>query len=263
MHRVCIPTGVKAGERILLPKPEAHYVANVLRLRSGDEVQALDGAGHAFRLRLLTVSSAAVEGELVTTLTSREDEGVQLVLGQGVPKGPKMDLIVEKCSELGLTTLIPVYTERTVGRDTARAAAKLPRWRRVAAAAARQCGRQVFLEVQAPVSLRDFCVTYEAAPVKIVCWEEEQKQGLRQVLERGTGQSPVVILIGPEGGLTPEEVALAQSHGFLAVSLGWCLLRTETAAIAVTSIIRYSSGALEPQRESSGGKHHDEGASGW
>ena len=250
MRRIRIPAGVKEGERFLLPKTEAHYVANVLRLRRGDEVQAFDGAGQGFQLRLLTVSSAAVEGQLVTTLTSREEECAQLVLGQGVPKGPKMDLIVEKCSELGLTTLIPVYTERTVVRDIAHGAAKLARWRRVAAAAARQCGRHVFLDIQMPVSLRDFCVTYCDAPVKIVCWEEEQEQGLRQVLERGAGKSPVVILIGPEGGLTPEEVAAAQSCGFMAVSLGWRLLRTETAAIAVTSIIRYSCGALEPRRAS-------------
>jgi 16S rRNA (uracil1498-N3)-methyltransferase len=250
MRRVRIPAGVKEGERFLLPKTEAHYVANVLRLRMGDDVQAFDGAGQAFQLRLLTVSSAAVEVQLITTLTSREAECVQLVLGQGVPKGPKMDLIVEKCSELGLTTLIPVYTERTIVRDAARAAAKLARWRRVAAAAARQCGRQVFLDIQMPVSLKDFCVTYCDAPVKIVCWEAEQEQGLRQVLEGSARQSPVVILIGPEGGLTPEEVAVAQSHGFMAASLGCHLLRTETAAIAVTSIIRYSFGALEPRWES-------------
>jgi 16S rRNA (uracil1498-N3)-methyltransferase len=250
MRRVRIPAGVKEGERLLLPKTEAHYVANVLRLRRGDEVQAFDGAGQTFQLRLLTVSAAAVEGQLVTTLTSREEAGAQLVLGQGVPKGAKMDLIVEKCSELGLTTLVPLYTARTVGRDTAREAAKLARWRRVAAAAARQCGRHTFLDIQAPVSVRDICVTSGDAPVKIVCWEEEQEQGLRQVLERSTGQSPVVVLIGPEGGLTPEEVAVAQSRGFMVVNLGWRLLRTETAAIAVTSIIRYSLGALEPQRES-------------
>jgi 16S rRNA (uracil1498-N3)-methyltransferase len=191
-----------------------------------------------------------IEGQLLTRITSRQEEGSQLVLGQGIPKGPKMDLIVEKCSELGLTTLVPVYTERTVGRDTGREEAKLRRWQRVAEAAARQCGRHVLLDIQPPLSLRNFCVTYNCAPVKIVCWEEEQERGLRQVLDKRVGQSPVVLLIGPEGGLTPEEVAVARSCGFISVNLGQRLLRTETAAIAVTSIVRYSFGELEPRGES-------------
>jgi 16S rRNA (uracil1498-N3)-methyltransferase len=249
MRRVRIPTGLKAGEKFLLPTAETHYVANVLRLRGGDEVHAFDGAGQAFQLRLLTVSPTVVEGELITTIPSWQDETFQLVLGQGIPKGAKMDLIVEKCSELGLATLVPVYTERTVVRDTDRKAAKLRRWQRVAEAAARQCGRQALLDIQQPVSLSDFCGTYGHAPVKIVCWEQEQERGLRQVLDRGAGQSPVVIVIGPEGGLTPAEVAMTQSYGFVSVNLGQRLLRTETAAIAVTSIVRYSFGALEPCRE--------------
>jgi 16S rRNA (uracil1498-N3)-methyltransferase len=86
--------------------------------------------------------------------------------------------------------------------------------------------------------------------MKLVCWEEEQQQGLWHVLERLAGQSPVVVLIGPEGGLTAQEVALARAHGFVTVSLGPHVLRTETAAIAITSIIRYSMRALEPQGES-------------
>jgi 16S rRNA (uracil1498-N3)-methyltransferase len=250
MYRVRIPPGMQVGEQLTLPTSEAHYVAHVLRLQSGDDVQAFDGAGQAFQLRLLTVSLAGVEGQLLTTLPSWEETARPVILGQGLPKGAKMDVIVEKCSELGLTTLVPLHTERTVVQVAGREAGKLARWRRVAEAAARQCRRQVFLDLKTPVSLEDFCTTYRTAPVKIVCWEEEQTQGLRQVLHPLAGQSPVVVLIGPEGGLTAQEVAVARSYGFLPVSLGPRLLRTETAAIAVTSIIRYSLGEFEPQGES-------------
>lgn len=246
MHRVRVPTGMHEGDRVILPQTEAHYVANVLRLRVGDEVQAFDGAGQTFRCQLLTVSSALVEGQLRATGAPWEAHERPLVLGQGLPKGAKMDVIVEKCSELGLTTLVPVYTERTVIRDRGRDTAKLARWRRVAEAAARQCGRRVMLDIHPPVSVQDFCRTYQAAPAKIVCWEEERERGLRQVLQRFAAPGPVVILIGPEGGWTPQEVALARSHGFVPVHLGPRLLRTETAAIAVTGIIRYSLGELEP-----------------
>jgi 16S rRNA (uracil1498-N3)-methyltransferase len=161
-----------------------------------------------------------------------------------------MDLIVEKCSELGLTTLVPLHTERTVVREASeRLATKMARWQRIAVAAARQCGRRTLLDVQPPMALRDFCRCYGSAPVKLVCWEEERQQGIRQILESLTGQNPIVILIGPEGGLTVHEIEMARTEGFTTVSLGSHLLRTETAAIVLTGIVRYSLGDLEPSRD--------------
>jgi 16S rRNA (uracil1498-N3)-methyltransferase len=161
-----------------------------------------------------------------------------------------MDLIVEKCTELGLTTLVPLHTERTVVREVpGRMQTKLSRWRRVAEAAARQSGRHTLLDLQPPRSLPDFCAHHCSAPLKIVCWEGEQHRSFRQALSTCVDSSPLVVLIGPEGGLTPDEIGIAQAHGFLTASLGPHILRTETAAIAITSIIRYSFGELEPQGE--------------
>jgi 16S rRNA (uracil1498-N3)-methyltransferase len=172
-----------------------------------------------------------------------------LILGQALPKGLKMDLIIEKCSELGLTTLVPLYTERTTVREASeRLATKMTRWQRIAAAAARQCGRRTLLDVQLPMALQDFCRRYRNAPVKLVCWEEERQQGVRQILESLTGQSPIVTVIGPEGGLTIHEVDMARTEGFTTVSLGSHLFRTETSAIVLTGIVRYSLGDLEPSR---------------
>jgi 16S rRNA (uracil1498-N3)-methyltransferase len=251
VHRVRIAPGQHAGNTVTLPKAEAHYVTHVLRLRAGDEIQAFDGVGQVYRLRLTTVAAATVQGQLLERLTGGSAGMPALVLGQALPKGTRMDLIVEKCSELGLSTLVPVYTERTVVREVAeRLPEKLTRWQRVAAAAARQCGRQVLLEIHAPLLFADFCARYAPAPVKLICWEAEARRSLRQALTACTGQRPLVVLIGPEGGLTPQEVALARTHGFVTVSLGPYVLRSETAAIAVTSIIRYHVGELEPQEES-------------
>jgi len=129
-----------------------------------------------------------------------------------------------------------------------RLATKMMRWQRIAASAARQCGRRTLLDVQPPMALRDFCVRYRSAPVKVACWEEERQQGLQQILESHTEQSPVVLLIGPEGGLTAHEIDVARTEGFTTVSLGSHLLRTETAAIVLTGIVRYCLGDLEPSR---------------
>lgn len=250
MHRVCVPAETLRQPIITLSPSVAHYIRHVLRLRVGDEITAFDGAGQEYLVRLTSVAATHVQGERLASLASPRLPSQSCILGQALPKGAKMDLIVEKCSELGLTTLVPLYTERTVVREASeRLVTKMARWQRIAAAAARQCGRRTLLEVQPPMALRDFCVHYGSAPVKLVCWEEERQQGIRQVLESMTDQGPVVIVIGPEGGLTAHEVEVARTEGFTTVSLGPHLLRTETAAIVLTGIVRYSLGELEPFRE--------------
>ena len=248
MYRIRIAPEAQPGEIIALATSEAHYVAHVLRMRPGEEVEAFDGVQHTYRLRLTAVSSGAVEGAVVSRSPVPVAAEVPLTLGQAVPKGAKMELIVEKCSELGLTTLVPLYTERTVVRARPeRLADRLARWRRIAEAAARQCGRPALLDVQAPMSLADFCAHYQTVVGKIVCWEQEPRCGLRQALNRLDGKAPIVVLIGPEGGWTPAEIALARARGFVPVHLGPRILRTETAAIAVTGIVRYHLGDLAPQ----------------
>ena len=250
MHRVCVPPGTLDQAAVTLPPAVVHYVIHVLRLQVGDELGAFDGTGQECRLRVTRVSPTHVQAERVAWLATAALSPMPFILGQALPKGTKMDLIVEKCSELGLTTLVPLHTDRTVVRETPeRLAGKMARWQRIAAAAARQCGRRTLLDVQSPMALRDFCVRYRSAPVKLVCWEEEQRHGMRQALARLADQSPIVVLIGPEGGLTIDEVEMARQHGFTTVSLGPRVLRTETAAIVLTSVVRYSLGELEPQGE--------------
>lgn len=250
MHRVCVPPGTLDQAAVTLPPAVAHYVIHVLRLQVGDELGAFDGTGQECRLRVTRISPTHVQGERVAWLATAAPSPMPFILGQALPKGTKMDLIVEKCSELGLTTLVPLYTNRTVVRETPeRLAGKMARWQRIAAAAARQCGRRTLLDVQSPMALRDFCVRYRSAPVKLVCWEAEQRHGMRQALARLADQSPIVVLIGPEGGLTVDEVGMAREYGFTTVSLGPRVLRTETAAIVLTSVVRYSLGELEPQGE--------------
>src|SRR5215472_11146612 len=232
MHRVCVPQGTLDQAAVMLPPAIAHYVVHVLRLQVGDELGAFDGTGQECRLRVTSIASTHVQGERIEVLATAAPSPRPFILGQAWPKGAKMDLIVEKCSELGLTTLVPLYTDRTVVHEAPeRLAGKMALWQRIAAAAARQCGRRTLLDVQPPMALRDFCVRYGSAPVKLVCWEEERQQGLRQILEGLTGQSPIVLLIGPEGGLAVHEIEMARTEGFTPISLGLHLLRTETAAI--------------------------------
>ena len=247
MHRAYVPPGTLDAPVISLSRDLAHHIARVLRLRVGDQIGLFDGSGREYLVRLTRVSAGLVQGEPVTLLAAPSPRNNVVVLGQGLPQGAKMDWIVEKCSELGLSALVPLHTQLSVVRRTGqRMSEKMARWQRIAAAAAGQCGRRTLLELGTPSSLADFCVRHGAAAVKIICWEQEKSRGIRQALEAGNDRYPVAALVGPESGFTEEEVAVAQAHGFVPVSLGPRRLRTETAAIAVTSIIRYGRGELDP-----------------
>ena len=250
MHRIRLHSTLQNGACVTLSAAQAHYVARVLRLRAGDTIAAFDGAGHEWRLRLTRVSGKQVQAEIIASQLADTTALAPVILGQALPKSAKMDLIVEKCSELGLTTLVPLYTDRTVVRETpARLPARLARWKRIAEAAAKQCGRHTLLNVQTPQPLADFCRNYHPIAAKILCWEGEDQEGIRQYLDSQRDAESYVVLIGPEGGWADAEVELARTHGFVPVSLGPRVLRTETAAIAITSLIRYSRGDLEPHGE--------------
>lgn len=239
---------------ITLPAAEAYHLHHVLRLQVGDTVVAFDGSGTEWHLQLTQVTDQEVKAQVLSSHCSKQIRSTAIILGQAVPKSTKMDLIVEKCSELGLTTLIPLYTDHTVVREVpGRLANRLARWRRIATAAAKQCGRPTLLDIYPPQGLSEFCTYCRYTSAKLLCWEGESQRGVRHLLETlpspQAGQSPgsIAVLIGPEGGWSHSEVERASAHGFIPISLGPYVLRTETAAIAITSLIRYSQGDLEPQ----------------
>ncbi|MCY4514508.1 MAG: 16S rRNA (uracil(1498)-N(3))-methyltransferase [Candidatus Tectomicrobia bacterium] len=247
MHRVYVAPEILDESVISLPHGASHHVARVLRLRVGDQIGLFDGSGREYLVCLTLVSAGQVRAEKQVLLAAASTRVDDVVLGQGLPQGAKMDWIVEKCSELGLSTLVPLDTELSVVRSASQQiAGKMARWQRIAAAAAGQSGRRTLLELGAPSSISDFCARYGTAPVKIICWEHEKSHGIRRALETGHDQYPVAVLVGPEKGLTENEVAVAMAHGFVPVSLGPQRLRAETAAVIVTGIIRYSRGELDP-----------------
>ena len=248
MRRIHLAETPAIGETVTFPTAQAHYVSRVLRLRAGDTLAIFDGAGYESQLNLVRVSGHHVQGHVLSAVRRPPAHSLRVILGQGLPKNANMDLIVEKCSELGLTTLVPLFTARTVVKETPnRLDTKLERWQRIAAAAARQSGRSILLDIHPPQSLTSFCEQYATLPGKLMCWESEQQVGLRQAIGPLSNTDAIVVLIGPEGGWTPQEVDEARSQGFTTISLGPLILRTETAAMTIVGLIRYSCGAFDPQ----------------
>jgi 16S rRNA (uracil1498-N3)-methyltransferase len=236
--------GVHAvGDRVAFASDDARKLATVLRKRSGDRVQVVDSGGIAFGATL------DVDGRDVgATLDELLDRGavetaLHITIAQAVPKGQKMDLVVEKATELGAHAIVPVRSARVIAHDTS--PAKVERWRRIAKSAAQQSGR---LRVPDVADVHDWdalLATFARYDRVYVPWELAEPAPLRDVFERElAGARSVLIVIGPEGGFSADEVERARAAGALAISLGRRILRTETAALVVLAALLYARGEL-------------------
>jgi 16S rRNA (uracil1498-N3)-methyltransferase len=236
--------GVHAvGDSVAFAADDARKLAIVLRKRSGDRVQVVDSGGIAYAATL-DVDGRDVRATLDEQLDRAAVEtALEVTIAQAVPKGQKMDLVVEKATELGAHAIVPVRSARVIAHDTS--AAKLERWRRIAKSAAQQSGRVRVPEVAEIHDWDALLATFSRYDRVFVPWELAEPAPLRDVLERDlSGARSVLIVIGPEGGFAAEEVARARDAGGRAISLGHRILRTETAALVVLSALLYASGEL-------------------
>ena len=227
------------------------YLKTVLRLKPGDPIIVFDGYGHEFAARIEAFGLSQVSVSLEKPLPAAP-RPIRLTLAQGIPKAGKMDLIVRTAAELGTDVIIPVSAARSVpqlGKE--KAAGKVDRWQKIVREAAR-CTRSPRLAVIEQVLSFDEMLA-QAAPQdrKLIFWEEEDRQTIRQVLHDARFAEAVsyFIIVGPEGGLTRDEVARAGQAGFVSVTLGKHILKVETAAMAILAIIQYEKGIFGLQSE--------------
>lgn len=225
-----------------LSAEESKHITRVLRLTVGEEVELLDGSGTIY-LAKIVATEIPVAVEVVSTRKD-EPQKVQIRIAQGILKGQKMDLVVQKVNELGADLLIPYHSSRCQGKID-RSPKKRERWQRIALESCKQCMRPQPMQVLAPVTFDDLIKesSSEQDRLKLLFWEEEQQQSLH-TLPSLQGFTGVDIILGPEGGITPDEVTLARQYGWQTVSLGKRILRAETAAISATTLIQYLSGNL-------------------
>jgi len=236
--------GVHAvGDRVAFAPDDARKLAVVLRKQSGDRVQVVDSGGVAFAATL------EVGGrDVAARLDERLDRGavetaLRVTIAQAVPKGQKMDLVVEKATELGAHAIVPVRSARVVAHETS--PAKVERWRRIAKSAAQQSGRVRVPDVADVHDWDALLATFAAYDRVYVPWELADPAPLRDVFERELpAAASVLIVIGPEGGFAAAEIERARSAGASAISLGRRILRTETAALVVLSAVLYARGEL-------------------
>lgn len=241
MRRFFFDPARRRGDRVRLDAVESRHIVKVLRLSAGDPVELLDGSGAVYPATVVS-TERAVELELGERLEFVEDSGTPLFLFQSILKGEKMDVVVQKSTELGVTRLQPVQTARSQGgSDDAR---KRERWQRIGLAACKQCLRPRLMEVAVPLAVNDFQFDLPEGTLKLFFYEEEREVGLREVAGELAAAPAVALFIGPEGGLTPAEVEAARAAGWRTVGLGWRILRAETATISTLALVQYLCGNM-------------------
>jgi 16S rRNA (uracil1498-N3)-methyltransferase len=229
------------GDRVAFDAQETHHLARVLRLRAGDLVQAVDGAGHELTVRLTRVGAREAEGAVLARAARTTESRLHLTLAQGVAKGDKLEGVIRMATELGAARIVPLITERTVVSPEA-AARRLVRWRRVAKEAAKQSGRAVIPEVAAAGTL-DAWLAARAEGGLLLCLWENEPVGLDDRLPAGPVTRATVV-VGPEGGLSLAEVERLRAAGAVVVGLGPRILRTETAGPVAVALLQSRYGDL-------------------
>jgi len=249
--RVFVRPEAVGADRVRFDADEAHHLGRVLRLRPGAVVDATDGTGRLYTVRLVTLDATGAWGAIEARAEPGRESPCAITLAQAILKGDRMSWLVQKATELGVTRIVPVETARVVARPAVGAAARHGRWERIAREAVKQCGRVIVPAVDRPRAFAE--VTREVAghDEAWICWEGG---GVALAAAAAATGRParLLLLVGPEGGFTSEEVAQAEGAGARLVSLGPRTLRAESAGLAVVVLCQYLFGDLGGQGGGSG-----------
>lgn len=244
MRRFFLDQPPPPGDRLTVSGAEAHHLKNVLRLKAGTRVIFFDGQGREYEAELLSLKS----GEVTARILIRREEAAdrcRVALGQGVLTGQKMDLVIQKATELGLATILPFTSKYCTVKNPA--TAKGERWQRIAREACKQCGRSREPAIH-PVSSWSECLAmgsnYDLA---VLFWEKETTRNLNDLGEliRSNPPASLLFLVGPEGGLAEAEVEQARQLKFQIVGLGHRILRAETASFTAAALVQFLVGNLD------------------
>jgi 16S rRNA (uracil1498-N3)-methyltransferase len=216
-----------------------HHLRDSLRLHPGDSLTLNDGCGTRYRVEVAHVTPLAIDSRIIDQHTEPPRRTSPIVLGQSLIKGDKMDWVIQKATELGVASIVPIHSTHSVIKpNPERLKHQRSRWERIARDAAQQSERWTIPTIADPLGLAQICRQYASEPMKGMLVERSTGLSLATMPLPQNRQHPIVLLVGPEGGWTPDEQRLAQEQGFLPLTLGPRILRAETAAIAALSILQ-------------------------
>ena len=242
MHRFFIPKPYK--QEMQITGQDAHHIIDVLRMGPGDPLQVVADDGISFVGEITAVSTNTVTISAKEILRETHEPDVRISLLQGLAKGEKMELIIQKAVEIGVAEIFPLAMDHSVVvLDRSKAGKKTERWQKIAEAAAKQSKRDMIPDVHEVMKLSQV-LQEEKWDLLVIAYESENRISLKEVLQAHKNAKSIGVIIGPEGGLSNEEVKAAQEAGGIAVSLGRRILRTETAGLVAAAAILYETDNL-------------------
>lgn len=236
------PENIKDGF-IEIFSDEAKHILNVMRMEIGDTLTICDGQSNDYLCRICETGKNCLKAKIEETTRSESEPKTKITLYQGLPKSDKMELIIQKCVEIGVCRIVPVITERAVVKieKGAKEDKKTERWQKIAESAAKQSGRGIIPAVERPMKFKDAIEEAVKNGEAIIPYENEKDRGLKEFVKNSKAEN-IGIFIGPEGGFDTKEIEFAVENGVMSVTLGKRILRTETAGIVTSAIVLYELG---------------------
>lgn len=236
------PENIKDGF-IEIFSDEAKHILNVMRMEIGDTLTICDGQSNDCLCRICETGKNCLKAKIEETTKSESEPKTKITLYQGLPKSDKMELIIQKCVEIGVCRIVPVITERAVVKieKGAKEDKKTERWQKIAESAAKQSGRGIIPAVERPMKFKDAIEEAVKNGEAIIPYENEKDRGLKEFVKNSKAEN-IGIFIGPEGGFDTKEIEFAVENGVMSVTLGKRILRTETAGIVTSAIVLYELG---------------------
>jgi 16S rRNA (uracil1498-N3)-methyltransferase len=240
-HRFFIPSDWLTPPTVHLHGQTARQIKTVLRMKPGDSIIVLDNSGMEWQVTLTNIGQDTVEGQIVAEQPAQGEPNLRLTLYQGTLKGQKIEWVLQKGTELGVSRFVPTVCERSVVNEIDALAKKQTRWQQVIQEAAEQSRRGKLPHLEQAMALPEAIRHAKSSPLILMPWEEASGSSLKTILSKA-GVNAVAIFIGPEGGFTEAEVAMVREAGGQIVKLGPRILRAETAGLALCSAILYERG---------------------
>lgn len=223
---------------------EVRHIRRVLRLKTGDEITVFDGSAKEYTGTIIEEGTSSVVIMVQNIFSSKRESHLEIILAQSLLKGEKMDYLIQKATELGINEIIPFFSSRSVPiLEKSRGLKRCHRWRRIAVEASKQCGRGVVPKIE---SIQDYINMVHSVPLdslRLILWEREGER-LKEILEIAREKKKIFFIVGPEGGLSDEEVKQGERMGFIPVTLGERILRSETASLCLLAILQYQWGDM-------------------
>lgn len=239
MHKFFVETEQINNNKIKIVNEDYNHIANVLRMKNGDSVLITNKKSQeTFNCKIEKITANEVICNIINVENKNVEMNVNVDIFQGLPKADKMEYIIQKCVELGVHKIIPVNMKYCIAKIKDEEKKNI-RWNKIAEVAAKQCKRNVIPKIEKSININQLCCELKNYDLVILAYENEENITIKTVLKENKNAKNIAVIVGPEGGLSADEVLMLKDEGAKVVSLGSRILRTETAPIAALSMILY------------------------